>query len=394
MSTRGFRSLWVAGVGLPYGVPALIAVIQVVGTFGASHGQPWRRPVDAVAIALLLLGPAALVFRQRHAVPVLLAVTGVSLVYVLFGYPYGPFVLSFVVALVNAVRRGHRRVAWLAAAGLYAGHLGIGQLLGEQGRPTVVQAVIVAGWTLVILVGAELLRIRHERLEESRRAQAAEAAGRVTEERLRIARELHDVVAHNISLINVQAGVALHLMDANPEQARTALTAIKQASKEALVELRSVLGVLRQVDEPGPRQPAPSLRVLTPLVERTRQAGLDVQVSIEGGPRAIPSSVDVAAYRIIQEALTNVLRHAGARTAVVRVTYADRLLVVDVTDDGVGTPGVGAGSAAGSGGANGSGTGLAGMRERVTALGGRLVAGPEPGGGFRVRAELPMEATA
>nr|WP_238341464.1 sensor histidine kinase [Actinopolymorpha rutila] len=310
----------------------------------------------------------------------------VSFAYILIGYPYGPFFASAIVALFEAVRYGHRWAAWLTAGVVYFGHIAYRWASGEG--PGIVAAIVVAGWLLAVLIGSELNRIREERVEESRRAKAAEAAGRLSEERVRIARELHDVVAHNISLINVQAGVALHLMDAQPEQARTALTAIKQASKEALVELRSVLGVLRQVDEPGPRQPAPSLRRLTELVARTQAAGLDVRVDVEGTPEPLPSSVDTAAYRIVQEALTNVLRHAGARSAVVRVAYADRTVTVEVTDDGCGTPtGGGEGSDAGASG----GSGLPGMRERVGALGGRLSVGPLPGGGFRVYAELPRE---
>ena len=372
---------------MPFRLPVAVAAVQVVGTLGAAHNQPERQPLDALAVVLLLAGPAVLVLRRRFPVATLCLVLAVSLAYVGFGYPLGPFVLSPLIALVGAVRHGHRAAAWLTAAALYGGHIALGFLVSGLGRPTAIQAVIVAGWMLVVLIGAELLRIRDERREETHRAAAAEAAGRVTEERLRIARELHDVVAHNISLINVQAGVALHLMDAQPEQARTALTAIRGASKEALVELRSVLGVLRQVDEEEPRQPAPGLRRLDELAERTRQAGLDVRVELEGEPRPVPSGVDVAAYRIVQEALTNVLRHAGADTAQVRVRYAEHTLTVEVVDDG---------AAAGTSGTPGTtgGSGIAGMRERASALGGDLTAGPAPGGGFRVWAELPTEGTA
>ena len=380
------RGRWTSWSGLPFWLPAVVAVVQVVGTIGAAaHNGPGHAPLDARAVVLLLAGPAALVVRRRYPVPVLLFVLAVSLGYVQVGYPFGPFLLSPVIAVVNAVRQGHRMAAWIAAAAVYAGQLLLRALVGEQG-PTAVQATIVAGWMLVVLIGGELLRIRHERLEESRRAAAAESAGRVTEERLRIARELHDVVAHNISLINVQAGVALHLMDAQPEQARTALTAIKASSKEALVELRSVLGVLRQVDEPGPRHPAPTLGRLEDLLGGTRQAGLDVRLVIEGRPRALPVGVDVAAYRIVQEALTNVLRHAKAHIVHVRVVYGDEALTVEVVDDGAS-----AGVPASSGRTGGAG--IAGMRERVVALGGELSAGTAPGGGFRVLAELPTART-
>ncbi|GAA4985199.1 sensor histidine kinase [Actinopolymorpha pittospori] len=374
----------------PVKLPLVLAVVQVFGTLGAArHLGAAPEPVAPLAIVLLVAGPAALVFRHHRIVAVLCFLMALTLAYLGLGYPLGPFVFSPIIALIEAVRQRHRLVAWVSAGVLYFGHLAIGWLSGADAGPSLVKAVIVAGWLLVVLIGAELTRIRVERVEESRRARAAEAAGRVTEERLRIARELHDVVAHNISLINVQAGVALHLMDAQPEQARTALTAIKQASKETLVELRSVLGVLRQVDESGPRHPAPSLRRLDDLAARTRQAGLDVRVSVGGRPVPLPSSVDTAAYRIVQEALTNVLRHSGARTAWVRVDYGGRMLVVEVVDDGLAVAS-GLPNANPNDGSTG-GSGLAGMRERVTALGGDLVVGPVPGKGFRVYAELPQE---
>ncbi|HEY6737654.1 MAG TPA: sensor histidine kinase, partial [Actinopolymorphaceae bacterium] len=247
------------------------------------------------------------------------------------------------------------------------------------GAPELTTIPLVAGWLLVILIGAEVIRITAERRAERLAVQEAEQANRIIEERLRIARELHDVVAHNISLINVQAGAALHLIDTRPEQAKPALAAIKQASKDALVELRSILGVLRQVDEPGPRQPTPGLVRLEELVERARQPDLDVELRIEGTQRPLPSAVDVAAYRIVQEAVTNVLRHARASRVEILVTYTDSAVVLDVVDDGQGF----------ATSTTGARSGLVGMRERVTALDGEFEAGPRPGGGFAVHAEIP-----
>ena len=259
--------------------------------------------------------------------------------------------------------------------------LGIGYLLGGEDSPTLAQAAGIAAWLLVVLAVAEVVRARREHAAEAARTRAEEDRRRAGEERLRIARELHDVLAHNISLINVQAGVALHLIDERPEQARDALSAIKQASKDALGELRSVLDVLRQVDEQPPRTPAPSLARLEELVSRSAAAGLSVRTEIEGRPRAVPAAIDLAAYRIVQEALTNVVRHAGAATATVRVLYADDDLSVEVDDDGRGR---GDGTA-------GAGRGIAGMRERVASLGGELEAGPNRDGGFRVVARLPLD---
>ena len=188
------------------------------------------------------------------------------------------------------------------------------------------------------------------------------------------------MLAHDISLISVQAGVALHLMDEQPDQARTALTAIKAASKDALGELRSVLDVLRQGDEGPPRSPTAGLEDLDRLVAGAAAAGIDVRVVTSGTPRRLPPTVDLAAFRIVQESLTNVTRHAGPATATVSLTYGDGDLTVEVEDDG---------RAANGAPAPGAGNGIRGMQERAAALGGTLDAGPKPGGGFRVRAKLP-----
>ena len=196
-----------------------------------------------------------------------------------------------------------------------------------------------------------------------------------------MARDLHDVVAHNISVINVQANTALHLMDRQPERARSALTTINDVSKQALVELRSVLGVLRDVDESAPRAPSPSLARLGDLVDSAAAAGLAVHVEEAGRPVPLPADVDLAAYRIIQEALTNSARHSGGTAATVRVAYGDGDLIVRVDDDGIGAQPAGSGFRA-STRANGSGNGIAGMTERAKSLGGTLRAAPRPEGGF------------
>jgi signal transduction histidine kinase len=215
------------------------------------------------------------------------------------------------------------------------------------------------------------------------RTRAEEARRRAGEERMRIARELHDVLAHNISLINVQAGVALHLMDEQPGQSRSALQAIKQASNDALGELRSVLDVLRQGDEAPPRSPASGLAHLDGLVAGAGATGLEVRTRVEGIPRPLPAGTDLAAYRIVQESLTNVTRHAGPASATVLVRYGPDNLTVQVDDDGKGP------SAAKTNGPGGNG--IRGMRERVATLGGELTTGPRPGGGFRVLARLPLD---
>jgi signal transduction histidine kinase len=234
---------------------------------------------------------------------------------------------------------------------------------------------------LVLLAVAEGVRGRRDRMIEARRARAQEARSRADEERLRIARELHDVLAHNISMINVQSGVALHLLDQQPEQARTALTAINEASADALREVRSALSVLRGSSEQPPRSPTAGLDGVDELVARTNGAGLRVSLEIQGERRPLPASVDLAAFRIVQESLTNVVRHAGATTASVELTYGDDELTLRIEDDGHGD---------GTSPSPGAGSGVAGMRERAAALGGHLDAGPLPGHGFRVRARLPL----
>ncbi len=198
-----------------------------------------------------------------------------------------------------------------------------------------------------------------------------------------MARDLHDVIGHNISLINVQAGVGLDLMDTHPEQARVALAAIKASSKDALDELRTMLVALRQTGEEAPRSPTPGLARLPELIKVTRAAGLSVVTEVAGDPMPLPTPVDLAAYRIIQESLTNVARHAGPATATVRLTYERDTLVIEIADDGD-TQRVNAVLPFGAG------SGIPGMRERATALGGRLDAEPRPGGGFAVTARLPL----
>jgi signal transduction histidine kinase len=236
----------------------------------------------------------------------------------------------------------------------------------------------LAGWLLVLASVAEMAHLHQQRIS---RAQAEAARRRAEAERLRIARELHDVLGHNISLISVQAGVALHLMDQQPEQARLALTVIREASKEALRELRSGLEVLRQVHEAPPRAPAPGLASLSELVSRATEAGLQVQTEVSGDLERLPASVDLAAFRIVQEALTNVMRHSGQSAASVQITCTQQELTLRIDN-----PGGRVAARAGSG----PGQGLMGMQERATALGGMVEAGPRPEGGFRIWARLPL----
>ncbi len=271
---QGWLGLVPPGWPSDVAVALMVGAVQLIGTGFAAQGQPERAPLDALGFLLLAAGPLALVARHRRPDAVVAFVAAVTLLYMLLGYPYGPVVLSFIVAVFTAVTGGARLAAWLSAGALYAGHFGLGYLLGGPWAPrlTLTLMVAVAAWMLVLLIVAEVARIGRERMLEAARTRAEEARRRASEERLRIARELHDVLAHNISLINVQAGVALHLMDEQPGQSRTALVAIKQASNDALRELRSVLDALRQVDDEPPRAPAPGLARLEGLVASAEAA--------------------------------------------------------------------------------------------------------------------------
>ncbi|MEV4993364.1 sensor histidine kinase [Streptomyces niveus] len=370
---------------LPWFTSVLIAVFVMIGTGFAAKGQPDREQLDAFARVLLLAGPALLLLRHRYPV---LCVFGVCLSAVLYlgaGYPYGPIFLTVAVACFAAIVSGHRRAAWWAIGLLWASHLLVGHVLyrflppgGDVGAAWGPE-VGVAAWVVAVLVGSELVRVRREQWLHARQERAAAEARRADEERLRIARELHDVLAHSISVINVQAGVGLALIDSDPEQARTALTTIKAASKEALGEVRQVLDTLRTSGD-APRAPAPGLDRLPELVEQAAGAGLTVAIETRGERVALAPGADLAAFRIVQEALTNVVRHSGSRTADVQVGYGPGLLTLRIDDAGPAT-----GDEAG-----GSGNGLAGMRERAAALGGTIEAGPRPDGGFRVRATLPL----
>jgi signal transduction histidine kinase len=361
-------------------VAGLVLVVQVGLTTAVARRQPERQPLDLLAYLFLTAGPVALLWRRRSPATVLAVVMASNVVYFALGYPYGPAWLSLIVALWTAITGGARRAAWVTAFVGLAAYFTLAALLGRAEPATPLSIAAHLGWLLLVLAISEVALAARQRRQAAEWTRAEEARRRAGEERMRIARELHDVLAHNISLINVQAGVALHLMDEQPGQSRSALAAIKQASNDALGELRSVLDVLRQGDEAPPRTPASGLAQLDSLVAGAGATGLEVRTRVEGTPRPVPAGTDLAAFRIVQESLTNVTRHAGPASATVLVRYGTDDLTVRVDDDG-------RGPAAGPG----AGNGIRGMRERVAALGGELAAGPRPGGGFRVQARLPLD---
>ncbi len=363
---------------------ALVA-FATVGTYFASHNQPGRPPFDAGAVALIVVAAGALAWRRRYPDPVLGVVFGATVLYFALGYGDGPIWLALIAAYFNAAVRGTFRIAAIAAVVGYGIIPWLDYLLRDGSAPSLLALSALAAWLLVLLGAAQAVRVRRERATTALRIREEETLRRAGEERLRIARELHDALGHHLSLINVQSGVALHLSDGLPDQTRSSLAAIKQASKEALGELRSVLEILRQEGEPAPRSPGSTLGRLDHLVTQAAAADLEVRTETKGDVRPISFGVDVAAFRIVQEALTNVTRHAGSPTATVTLTYGDRDLTVQVDDEGEGSKAHGAGT---------GGKGIEGMRERAVALGGELEAGPRPDGGFRVRARLPLDGAA
>jgi signal transduction histidine kinase len=371
------------------GIPVLVAAGFVVGSALLAGASTLGPP----GYGLLVAGAAALLVRRKHPVAALAGTVIPAFAYDLLNYPGGLCTIAVGVALFSVADTGHRRAGISAIVAVVGGFLAIGVVLGRGHVVDLITALWFGGWLVASLVLGETTRSRRAYLEEveqraleAERSREDEAHRRAREERIRIARELHDVLAHRISMISVQSGIGAHLLDRDPDQARTALIAVNQASREALQELRATLGLLRQADGPEPRSPAPGLAQLEHVMASTAAAGVDVRLGVSGQPRDLPTGIDLAAYRIIQESLTNVIRHSRAATARIAIAYRRTDVVIEIEDDGHGVD-EGAPPAAG-------GNGLLGMREQAAALGGDLEAGPGSGGGFRVRARLPLDGAA
>jgi len=331
----------------------------------------WQDPpqyLDTPGVLWMLSGAVPLFWRKRWPYVVFVLSTLLSFSYLYSGYPFAPTPVFSALALYTVAKRVGPVRASVAGAALIIGFL-VAQYLTSNDLTDLRYVIFVP---LVVSMGVAARYVSANR--RSQYEVFEERARRIAEEeRLRIAREVHDVVAHSLAMINVQAGVGAHVADRRPEEAKQALLAIKEASKAALVDLRATLGVLRSGEE---RAPAPSLSRLGELVESARSAGLSVDVSGEAGE--LPAPVDSTAYRIVQEALTNTVRHAvDARTVNLRFSRDDECFVVEVRDDGRPVEAV-------------VGNGVRGMRERALALGGTLEARSRDEGGFVVRAELPL----
>jgi signal transduction histidine kinase len=368
---HGPHRAWVAA--------AAVSIVQLVGTSFAAADQPGRRALDLVGLALLALSGLLLVARRPYPLPTLVAVATTTAAYYGLGYPYGPAFLALLLATVHVVVRGRRTAGWLGVLLAVGGALATARLRTGS-WPTLGETALAVAAGVALVGIAELVRSRAERFAEARRAHVETGRRRASEDRLRLARDLHDVLAHDVSLIHVQASTALHLFDADPERARTALAAIKEVSHGTLEELRGTVRALRAEGEDAPRSPTAGLAGLDELAAQTAAVGPQVEVSRTGTPAALPSRIDLAAFRIVQEALTNVRRHAAAQHVQVRLHYGPEELVVTVVDDGAGSTGTA------------EGHGLQGMRERAQALGGTLTTEAAAGGGFAVTARLPRPA--
>jgi len=370
----------------------LVTVLLVSGSLG--EGDP-KSPSDQIMFpghsaphpgaALLLVAVACLVLAWRRRWPVaVLAVSAVAVtVYSVLGYVNGASLIAPVLALYAVATQVSVRRAVVAAVATLALLMTATAVNNPFGQISGGGFDILPGMVAAALFAGIAVANRRAYVASIQDRAEQDARRRVDEERLRIARELHDVVAHTMATINVQAGVAAHVLSSRPEAAAESLQAIKAASKEGLRELRAILNVLRQADDADPTQPAPGTAQLEALVAGARQAGLETTFTVTGKQVPLPAAVDLAAYRIVQESLTNAIRHAGPATAAVSLDYRHDELHIDVTDTGCGLP---AGTAAGQNG----GHGLAGMRERAAAVGGTVESGPGPGGGFRVAARLPF----
>ena len=367
---------------IPFAATAVALALLALGvTLGEQSRSPDARVLDAPGLALLVGGTLAVAaarwWPQAAYAVAILSIAGYQ---ALGYYTETPYFLGALVAAFLVPRAGEwwRSVLLLAAA---IPPFGVAALVRQ--RPDFLYAMIIL-IAAAILFGQAAAELRAASGRRQAEARAEEERRMLTEERLRIARELHDVISHSIATIGIQAGVAAHLLDENPEQAREALLAIKAVSRDAMRDLRGMLGVLRQsTDEAEDREPAPGLARLPELLERVRATGLHVDLDVDGEPTPMTPATDLAAYRVVQEGLTNVIRHAPGALAHVHLRYIPDAVCVEVCDNG------GSAAAGRSVESAGTGHGLSGLRERAVALGGTLEAGPLERGGFRLLARLP-----
>src|SRR4051794_23874388 len=364
---------------------AIAVVVGLLGLQGASDSDGVKEPAWAV-IGLIECAALPLVVRARWPLPVL----GVTLAAAVAGDLLfdGLQLVGPVIALYTVARHYPRRVS-VTAGGVTAVALAVPAASRAGDNPffaIVIYLVLVAAWGVgdnVRRRHAYLTRVRAREaaIEEEQRERAQVA---VADERARIARELHDVISHNVSVMVLQAAAGADVFATHPERSREALGSIETAGREALAELRRLLSVVEAPAGDGAAlAPPPGLSRLPELVERVRATGLDVSLTVTGNGHALPAGIDFSAYRIVQEALTNTLKHGHAAAARVELRFDEHMLDLEIVDDGT--------TAAGAHALTGGGHGLIGMRERAAVLGGELEAGPRSGGGYCVRASIPLD---
>jgi signal transduction histidine kinase len=364
-----------------------VLVLALAGLFVAPLDQPGFRDRDLLAVGLTVAQTAPLVARRRRPLPVLLGVWSATVAYFALHYPpvttaiAGFAVATYALGAYNPSRSLLRPI--VLNAGLVVALVAIAVLTGYGGADASVMFLLfVTAWVMGDRARTrrqylEALEDRAQLLERERESQVEAAAAA---ERTRIARELHDVIAHGVSVIVLHARGAKELMDQDPGATRRSLELIEHTGREALDELRTVVGTLRTDGRRDPLEPQPGLLHLPALVRRTEEAGLAVTVTVEGQVSPLPPAVDLSAYRIAQEALANTLKHSTATSAQVVVRYGDDHLLIQVTDAGTRRDSA----------EPGGGHGIVGMRERVALLGGRIETGPRPQGGYEVLATLPL----
>ncbi len=372
-------------------VVAVLSVVEVAAT--SAEPLPGERPADALAYALVIAGSIALVWRRRVPVAVLAVVSVVLIVFWSRGHAALLSVLGLPALYAVAAHCEHRRRAWwaMATAGVV---LMVAASLSVLDRPegfAYLQALSIAAFLAGAVAAGVLIRNRERIFVDTERRAAAAEADRLAEaqravirERSRIAREMHDVVAHAMSVVAVQAAAGREIVHANPDKAAEVFARIEAVGRESLTELRRMLGVLRETGDDGASlSPQPGVSDIAAAVEQSSATGVATELIVDGTQRPLAPGIELAAFRIVQESLTNVRKHAGAAAAAtVHITYEPEVLVVEVTDDGRG--------AATSMSGVGTGNGLIGMRERVEIYGGQFTSGPRRGGGYLVRATLPI----
>jgi signal transduction histidine kinase len=377
----------------------LLFAVSFPGSLYVATGSPAPAAPWWTAALLSCVSCTALLFHRDHPRTALALATAAAVASAASGRLLTVLSLGpLMVALYSfALRTDHNALRRSYAFGVAALLMTTEIIAGPADRPLDLKTVGTAAWVLMPTALGSAVRLRRAYLdavrahaEHAERTREEEARRRVAEERLRIARELHDVTAQHLALANAQAGTLAHLLRGQPDQVHRILAELATTTSAALRELKATVGLLRHEDTEGTSSPtAPGLARLADLTASFRCAGLDATVNTEGEPRQLTPAADLTAFRIVQEALTNVTKHAATKTARVRLAYSHDRLTLTVTDDG-GT----VRSAPPTPPVPGGGFGLVGMRERAQSVGGRLRAGPRPGGGFEVRAELPLSETA